>query len=195
MSLKNPFDQGYFYTNELRGFGFRKVGDNVAIAKDCVINGLENISLENNIRIDSKATIIAIYGKLNIGSNVHIAGNCYVNSTEGIEMEDFSCISFGVSLFSISDDYSGKFLTNSTIPEKFKNIKKGPIILKRHVLIGTGTVILPNVTIGEGAAVGALSLITKSIPSYKIYCGIPAKFLKDRSKDFLDIENLFLNSK
>ena len=59
-------------------------------------------------------------------------------------------------------------------------------------MIGSGTVILPGVRIEEGAAVGALSLVTKSVPGWKIYCGTPAKFLKNRSKALLEQEKLFL---
>jgi acetyltransferase-like isoleucine patch superfamily enzyme len=192
MSAKNPFDPGYYYTDSLKNFGFRKVGNNVAIAKDCVINGLGNISLGDNVRIDSKTMIIALSGKLEIGSYVHIGGGCYINSAGGISIGDFAGLSSGVSLFSASDDYSGKFLTNPTVPMEFRNINKKPIILNRHVIIGSGTVVLPGVRIEEGAAVGALSLVTKSIPGWKIYSGIPAKFFKDRSMALLEQEKLFL---
>lgn len=192
MLLQNPFDPGYFYTDELVNFGFHKVGQNVAIAKDCVINGLENISLSNNIRIDSGTTIIAASGKLYIGSQVHIAGGCYINSAGNVNIEDFAGISFGVLLFSASDNYSGEYLTNPTVPKEFTKINKGPILLRRHAIIGAGTVVLPNITLNEGAAVGALSLVTKSIPSWEIYSGTPAKFLKKRSQGLLEQEALFL---
>ncbi len=194
MSLNNPFNLGYYYTEELKNFGFKQVGNNVAIAKDCVISGLKNIMLGNNIRIDSKTTIISMFGKLSIGNNVHIAGGVYINSGGEVSIEDFAGISFGVLLFSMSDDYSGNFLTNPTVPKEFKNIHKGPIVLKKHAIIGSSTIILPNVTIGTGAAVGALSLVTKSIPNHEIYIGVPARFLKKRSADLLEKEKLFLSS-
>jgi len=194
MTSNNPFDPGYYYADSLKNFGFRKIGKHVAIAKDCVINGLENISLGDHVRIDSKTTIIALSGKLEIGSYVHIAGGCYINSAGGINIGDFVGVSFGSALFSINDDYSGKFLMGPTIPIEFKNINKQPIILNKHSVLGSGAVVLPGVSVGEGAAVGALSLVTKSIPDWKVYSGVPAKFLKDRSKELLEQEKLFLHS-
>lgn len=192
MLSQNPFNPGYYYTEDLRSFGFKKVGKNVAIAKDCVINGVENISLGDNVRIDSRTTIIALSGRLEVGSYVHIAGGCYINSAGEINVGDFVGISFGSSLFSANDDYSGKFLSGPLVPIEFKNVNVKSIILNKHVMIGSGTVILPGAIIEEGAAIGALSLVTKSIPAWGIYCGTPAKFLKNRSKALLEQEKLFL---
>ena len=46
--MKNPFDLGYYKTEELKNFGFLSIGNDVQIAKTCNIVGLENISIENN---------------------------------------------------------------------------------------------------------------------------------------------------
>ena len=54
--------------------------------------------------------------------------------------------------------------------------------------MGTGSVIMPGVTIGEGSAVGALSYVNKSLGSWGIFGGIPAKKLKERDKALLDRE-------
>jgi len=56
---------------------------------------------------------------------------------------------------------------------------KGDIVLESDVWIGTGSVILPNVTIGEGAVVGANSVVTRSVPPYTVVGGLPAKKIKD----------------
>ena len=56
--------------------------------------------------------------------------------------------------------------------------KKGKIIIGRDAWIGTGSVILPGIRIGEGAIVGANSLVIKDIPSYTVVGGVPAKKIK-----------------
>ena len=184
----NPFDLGYFETTELRQFGFKSVGENVKIAKNCTIIGLSNISLGNNIRIDSNVIIAAYSGFLELGNYTFIGGGCYLGCAGGVNLLDFSTLAQGVRIFTGSDDYSGKYLTNSTIPQKYLGVKIAPVMLERHVIVGSGTVVLPGVTIGTGSSVGAMSLVTKSIDDWGIYCGSPVKRLKPRSKEILALE-------
>ena len=190
VAMNNPFDPGYYNEEELAGFGFKSVGTNVRIAKNSTIIGLSNISLGSNVRIDGYCGIVAAgVGSVSIGSFIHIGGWCYLSAGDGIVMEDFSGLSQGVRIYSRTEDFSGEHLTNPTVPEKFTGVKHGAVTLKRHVVIGSGTVILPGVTIGEGSSVGALSLVTKSLDPWGVFCGCPAKRLKDRSKRLLKLES------
>lgn len=189
--MNNPFDPGYYTEHELTGFGFRSVGTNVRVAKNMTIIGLSNISLGNNVRIDGYGTLIATgpTGSISIGSFVHIGGWCYLSACDGIVMEDFSGLSQGVRIYSRTDDYTGEYLTNPTVPHKFTGLTCGTVTLKRHVIVGSGTVILPNVTLGEGAAVGALSLVNRSLLPWTVYFGSPAKRLMNRSQRLLELES------
>jgi maltose O-acetyltransferase len=56
-------------------------------------------------------------------------------------------------------------------------VKHGPVIIENDVWLGTGVVILPNITIGEGAVVGANSVVTKDVEPYTIVGGSPARFI------------------
>ena len=51
----------------------------------------------------------------------------------------------------------------------------GPIIIKDDAWVGTGVIVLPNITIGEGAVVGAGSVVNKNVPSFTIVAGVPAR--------------------
>jgi galactoside O-acetyltransferase len=188
----NIFDPGYYTEDDLNQVGFKKLGKNIRISKNCTIITPENISIGNNVRIDSYCSIIAS-GKTNIsiGNNIHIAAYCYLAGGAGIELHDFSGLSQRVSIYSKTDDYSGKYLTNPTIPAKYSGVTEGQVILKRHAIVGSGSVIFPGVTIEEGVAVGAMSLVTKSLEEWGIYFGIPAKRLKNRSKSLLGLEDEF----
>ncbi|PLY41599.1 galactoside O-acetyltransferase [Janthinobacterium sp. ROICE36] len=191
--MSDLFNPGYYTEDDLRRAGFRAVGNNVRVAKNCVIVGIENISLGNNVRIDGYSTLVAADGgHIRIGSHVHIGGYGFLSGAAGITLEDFSGLSQGVRLYSKTDDYSGASLTNPTVPEEFTNCKSGPVHLGRHVIIGSGSVVLPDVTIGEGTAVGALSLVTKSLESWGLYTGTPAKRLKNRARGLLVAETLLL---
>lgn len=107
-------------------------------------------------------------------------------------MKDFSGLSQGVRIYSGTDDYTGKSLTNPTVPNKYLKIKIAPVLLGKHVIVGSSSVILPGVTIGDGSSVGALSLVTKSLDEWGVYFGAPAKKLKVRSKDMLKLEEEFM---
>lgn len=179
----------YYNEKDLTRFGIRLVGKNVLLHTSCNVIGYENIWIGDNVRIDGFCTIIANGPMpLNIGSYVHIGGYCLLIAGAGIDICDFVAVSWGCKLFSKSDDYSGHSMTNPTVPEEYTNVKKGAITLNKHVIIGSSSVILPNITIGEGTAVGAQSLITKNLKPWKIYFGAPARILKSRSKELLKKE-------
>ena len=195
MKSENPFNQGYYNTEQLREMSFKRVGDNVQIAKNCTIIGLENISLGDNIRIDGGVTLACASGHLKVGSYIHIGGDCHLTCTGGIELSDFSGLSQGVRIYSGSDDYSGKSLTNPTVPEKYLNVKVNPVLIGRHVIIGSCSVVLPGVVIGDGSAVGALTLVTRSLESWGVYLGSPAKKISTRKKDLIEQERLLLSER
>jgi galactoside O-acetyltransferase len=108
-------------------------------------------------------------------------------------MHDFSGISQSVKLYTNSDDFSGNSLTGPCVPDKYKKISFGKIILKKHVIIGSTSIVMPNVILEEGVAVGALSFVSKSLKEWRIYMGCPIKFLKERSKKIIELENEWVN--
>lgn len=181
-----------FYTNEeLQDLGLQSYGQNVLISKKVSIYKPEKIKIGNNVRIDD---FCILSGSISIANHIHIAAGCYLFAGNiGIEIENFSCLSSRVSIYAISDDYSGNFMTNSVIYEKYKNIIAKKVIIKKHSIIGTGSTILPGVIIEEGTSVGAMSLLTKTTLPWYIYIGIPAKPFKKREKKLLDMEKNFLD--
>jgi acetyltransferase-like isoleucine patch superfamily enzyme len=176
-----------FYTEEeLSEAGFRRLGSNVKIKRNAGLFFTENISIGDNTRIDDFTIIVASREPVTIGRNVHIAAHCYISGSDGFTMEDFCTFAPGVKVFTSSDDYAGEKMTNVTLPRKYMG-GAGPIHLGRHVIIGAGSVVLPSVAIGEGSSVGALSLVSHSLERWGIYCGIPAKRLRERSRNLQDI--------
>lgn len=192
----NPFNSEYYTEEDLKSVGFKSLGKNVKIYKNSIILGLNNITIGDNVIIDSYCTILATgQAELKIGSFVHIGGYSMLAAGEGITIQDFSGLSHGVKIYSIVDDYSGTSLTNPTIPEKYTNRKRGPVVLESHVIIGAQTIILPDVTIGEGSSVGALSLVSTNLSPWGMYLGHPLKRLKNRSKHLLTLRDELLKEK
>lgn len=181
----------FYSEKELQSIGFKSVGKNIKLSRKTSLYGVNKISIGDNTRIDDDCLLS---GEITIGRNVHIAAGCYYFAGDaGIDVHDFVGTSSRTVIYAVTDDYSGAALTNPTIPDDLRNILKGKVILHRHSLIGTSCVILPGVEIGEGCSVGALSLITKSLPEWMVCVGIPAKPLKERKKDILELEKIYLS--
>jgi len=180
----------YLSDDELRRLNFKSLGSNVKISRDARIYEPEKMSIGSNVRIDD---FCVLSGLLGIGNNVHIAVFCNVAGGEkGVFLEDFSGLAYGCQVFSQSDDYSGRTLTNPTIPDRFKREIKKTIHIKRHSIVGAGSLIFPGVTLEEGTAVGALSVVTKTTEAWSIYHGNPAKKIKNRKRDLLLLEQAYL---
>lgn len=173
---------------DLNKIGFARLGNNVLISEKASLYNCKNIAIGNNTRIDDFCVLSAGEGGIEIGSFIHISVYASLIGAGKITICDFSGISSRVSVYSSNDDYSGAFLTNPTIPDEFTNVTHQPVTICRHTIIGSGCIVLPGVTIGEGVAVGSLSLVTKNCTPFGIYAGVPAKRIKDRKRDLLKKE-------
>ena len=165
---------------ELNKMGFKSIGENVLISDKASIYGVKDIEIGSNVRIDDFCIISAGKGGIKIGDYVHIACYAHLIGAGQIIVEDHAQISGKVSIYSSSDDFSGNYLVGPTVPSEFTNVKSLTVHLKKYVVLGCNAVVLPGVTIGEGTAIGALSLVSKSLPEYGIYGGNPLKFIKER---------------
>jgi len=191
--MSKLFGPTHYSETELAEEGFKSLGKNVRIARNCTIIGAENITIGDNVRIDGYCTLVAAGGGyINFGSYIHIGGYCLLQAGEGIYMDNFSTLSWGVKVFTKSDDFSGEYMTNPTVPVKYTGVKGGAVKLHRHTIVGANSVILPNVTLEEGVAVGAMSLVSKNLNSWGVYAGIPAKRIKERNRNLLEYEKLLL---
>lgn len=176
---------------ELDAIGFKTIGDNVLISRNASIYGASNISIGSNVRIDD---FCILSGNIVLGNYIHIAAACLLfGGASGIIMNDYSGLSSRSAVYADSDDYSGEAMTNPMIPDKYRNVQGGKIVFGKHALVGSGCTILPGVTIGEGASVGSMALVTKSLEPWTVNVGIPCKRIKDRSKKILDLEKQFMH--
>ena len=142
----------------------------VIIFDTAKIVGEENIEFGDYIIIDDFVFIYA-RKKIKLGNYIHIAVGSSISGSEEFIMEDFTTLSMGVRVFTSSDDFKFYGFGNSSISEEFRNVKHGPVIIKKFAIIGANSVILPGVTIGEGAAVGAGSVVSKDLEPWGIYIG------------------------
>jgi len=180
--MANPFDPGYYDEHELSLLNFGCVGRNVHIAKNCTLINLSKLFIGSNVRIDGNTVIVAGAEPITLRNFIHIGGGSTIIGGAGVLLEDFSNLSAGVRIFTRSDDYTNGAFTNPMVPERYSNVKAAAVILRRHVIVGSGSIILPGVTLEEGTAIGALSLVRKSTEPWTVYAGIPATKISTRKR-------------
>lgn len=177
-----------YSSQQLVEMGFARVGQNPRISTKASFYGVERIELGDNVRIDDFCTLSAGAGGIKLGNCIHIALYSSIVGAGRVELGDYANISGRVSIYSSSDDYSGEWMTNPMVPDEFTNVTHAPINIGKHCIIGAGAVVLPGVVLGDGAAVGALSLVNKSLAEWQIYAGQPAKRIKSRSKNAIKLQ-------
>lgn len=185
---------GMLPRESIEKMGFASLGENVQISDRASFHNTSKISFGNNVRIDDFCVLSAGLGGITIGNYIHIAVFSSLIGAGKITLSDFSNISSRVSIYSSNDDYSGSTMTNPTLPSQFTGVTSANVFLDKHVIIGSGSVILPGVTLEEGVAIGALSLITEDCGAFGIYAGNPARRIKERKRDLLELEKVFIAS-
>ena len=179
----------------IEALGFAFVGENVQISDRASFYGANRISLGSNVRIDDFCVLSAGVGGISIGDYVHIAVYSSLIGAGKVSLSDFCNISSRVAIYSSNDDYSGAAMTNPMVPNEYTGVTHADVFLDKHVIVGSGSVILPGVTLEEGVAVGALSLVQKNCEAFGIYAGNPARRIKDRKRDLLELEQRLIASK
>lgn len=180
----------FYNREELVGLGIKSFGENVFIGRNVVLYSPEKLTIGHDVRIDDFSIFS---GKIILGNYIHISHFCGLyGGIKGITMEDYSGLSSKVTVYAVSDDYSGNSMTNPMVPARYKpgSIEK-EVLIKRHAIVGAGSVVLPGVVLGEGSSVGAMSLCIHDTEAWSINTGIPAKKTKDRERKVLDLEKEF----
>lgn len=183
----------FYSEEELAGLGLKAYGKNIFIGRNAILYNPEKLTLGHDVRIDD---FTVISGTVTLHNYIHISHFCGLyGGDEGIEMMDFSGLSSKVNIYAVSDDYSGGSMTNPMVPMEYKKTMiAAKVLLEKHSIIGNNAAVLPGVTISEGCSVGSMSLCSKSTEPWSVYVGIPARKIKDRKKEILELEKRFKES-
>ena len=178
-------ENSFYSLEELAGLGFKSIGSDVLISRFARFYSVEDMEIGNHTRIDD---FCILSGQIKLGSYIHISAYCALYGKFGIELKDYTGLSPRCTVFSATDDFSGNYLIGPMVKKEYTNVIGGKVVIERYSQIGSNCVVLPNITIHEGVAVGALSLVSSDLPAWKIYGGIPAKQIKERKKGLLDFQ-------
>ncbi len=118
---------------------------------------------------------------VSVGNYCHIQMDCKLfGFGGGIEIGDGTILSHDIQIFARNHNYDSDDLRY--IPYDERDIAK-KVKIGENVWVGARTTILPGVTIGDGAVIGAASVVTKDVPPYAVVGGNPAKIIKYRNQE------------
>lgn len=157
---------------------------NISIKKGTIIKWSNEFNLTDGARIEIgwnctlKENSYFLLTKpnpfLKLGDYVGIGRGCCIAIKDYLEIGSYTRIGANVTIL----DQDHKFKRNDLIMNQQADIRK--VKIGKDVWIGANAIVLKGVTIGDGAILGAGSVVTKNIPPYEIWAGVPAKFIKER---------------
>jgi dTDP-4-amino-4,6-dideoxy-D-glucose acyltransferase len=152
---------GFLSREELLDLGFKRVGYGCQVSSKCSFYGIKGF-LGDHVRIDD---FCLIKGDVSFFSHNHIAAYVMVTGTNApVILKEFAFLSVRCSVYSGSDNYGADALPAAVSPPEYTDMRTGPVILGVNAWVGAHTVILPGVTVGDGASIGAGCLIHQDIP-------------------------------
>jgi galactoside O-acetyltransferase len=144
----------------------------------------EVVSIGNSVIVDDFVFLVGGV-ETRIGSFVHLASFSSYLGRGRLEIGDFVSISSGARLYTGIDDFLGGSLVGPGVPEPYRRPTRSFLSIGKHALVGANAVVFPGVTVGEGCAIGALSLVKEDCDPWTIYGGVPARPLKARPRERL----------
>jgi len=147
---------------------FRELGRGVILSKAARIRIDKNVALRNYV------VIMPGRGFCHIGADTHIAHHSVLAAAGGITIGEDCTISSGVIIYSVTNGKREEGQRLSSAPPVL-----APVVVGDHVHIGANVTILPGLTIGDWAVIGAGAVVTKDVAARSVVAGVPAKPLSD----------------
>ncbi|QZP18487.1 acyltransferase [Methylophilales bacterium] len=125
----------------------------------------------------SQGVVVTSPTNVRVGNDVTINLRCRLDGPGGLDIGDFSMVGINVTILSASHDFH-----DISVPMKCQGINTKKTTIGKDVWIGNNAVIMPGVILGDGAIVGANSVVTKEVKPLNIVAGTPAKVIGVRGK-------------
>ena len=157
------------------------IGNESTIGRFCNFEGNSSITIANRVVIEQSVIIKSgkyPNGEIKVGDDSYIGPNCYLDGVGGITISSDVLISPNCKLITSQHNYSDYKSKINLQGREFSCISVG-----KDVWIGSNSVILPGIKIGDGAVIGAGSVVTKNVGEFEVVAGNPAKRIKMRKLD------------
>ncbi len=160
----------------------KSCGQWVKVYAGCLLVPPGAVSLGDFSQVDGGVRVFAGEGVV-IGRHTHLAFCSSISGGGRCELGDFVGLGAGARLITGTEVVDGRGLTNPTIPAPLRQVQRGYIKVGPHAIIFTNAVVLPNVTIGEGAIVAAGAVVHRDLKPWGIYAGHPLVQVGVREKE------------
>ncbi len=175
-----PGPTGFFLRRVYYAHRLKHMGEGVLIDIGVCIQNPKAVSIGDYTLLSNYVTIEGGDG-VTIGKRVHVAPYSLIQGLGKVEIGDYVNVSTGSRIYSGTSTYEGgKRMSSPMLSVKQNFVKKGAVIIGKDAFLGVGATVMPGVRIGEGAIVGAGTLVLKDIPPWTIAVGVPAKPIKKR---------------
>lgn len=155
---------------------FRAIGDDCVFETGVLVFHPENITLGRNVYVGHYAILKGYYrNEMRIGDQTWIGQQCFFHAAGGLTIGARVGIGPGVKIITSVHTEAGR-----GVPVLFSPIEMGPVVIEDDVDLGVNSVILPGVTVGRGAIVGAGAVVNRDVAPYAVVAGVPAKVLRER---------------
>jgi acetyltransferase-like isoleucine patch superfamily enzyme len=155
---------------------FRSLGDDCVFEPGVLVFHPENISLGRNVYVGHNTILKGYYRNLmSIGDETWIGQQCFFHSAGGLTIGTRVGIGIGVKIITSQHKEAGR-----DIAVLFSPLECAPVVIEADSDLGVGSIILPGVTVGRGAVVGAGAVVTRDVPAYAVAAGVPARVIRSR---------------
>lgn len=165
---------------------FASIGKDVYIGRLAQLIGPQHIHISDGVSIGRGCYLLTVDSyqgqhnspNITLGREVVIGPCCHITSISGIEIGDHTLIGNWVT---ITDNSHGNTDKESLLPPILRPLtSKGRVAIGKNVWIGDKATILPGVTIGDGAVIGANAVVAHDVPPYSIAVGNPARIIENK---------------
>jgi acetyltransferase-like isoleucine patch superfamily enzyme len=155
---------------------FRSIGADCVFETGVLVFHPENITLGTNVYVGHYAILKGYYkNEMVIGDGTWIGQQCFFHSAGGLTIGKNVGIGPAVKIITSVHEEAGR-----AVPVLHAPVKFAPVVIEDDVDLGVNSVILPGVTVGKGAIVGAGAVVNRDVPAYSVVAGVPAKVLRMR---------------
>lgn len=173
--MESPYKSPEF----MRQFG--RVGRDVQVFEGALILKPDMIELDDGVRIDDYSRIEGGMG-LRIGKYVHIASFASILGGGRADIDDFSGIAQGARLITgTGHPFEERFPAPLPHADPYHR-KRGRIVMGKYSFVAANAVVMTDITIGDGAVVGAGAVVTKDVEPWTVVAGVPARVIGSRAR-------------
>lgn len=155
---------------------FKLLGTDVVIEAGVLVFHPETISICNNVYVGHQTILKGYYrNEMSIGNGTWIGQQCFFHSAGGIRIGRNVGIGPAVRILTSTHGEEGR-----DKPILHSRLEFAPVVIEDDADIGIGAIVMPGVTIGRGAQIGAGAVVTRDVPLYEVWTGVPARKLSVR---------------